>query len=123
MIRRSFLNIPKELSIFLYNIRKTPFGYCVPIWCPYLVRNVKVLEKVQKWGTKLVKGHEQLSNDQRLKSLGIYTLFCLHQHADLIEVFKILNGYYGINASQFLCYPMLPELEVTALSYLSHTPD
>ena len=73
----------------------------VPIWSPYLVRDIEVLEKVQKWATKLIKGYEKLPYDQRLKSLGIYTLFYHRQRGDLIEVFKILNGYYNINPLQF----------------------
>ena len=80
-----------------------------------------LLEKFQKQATKLVKGYKKLSYDQRLKSLGIYTLFCHCQCADLIEVFKILNGYYNINPSQFLCHPILPALEGIGWSYLSHT--
>ena len=75
--------------------------YCAPIWSPYLVRDIQVLEKVQKRATKLVKGYEKLPYEQRLKSLGIYTLFCCHQRGDLIEVFKILNSYYNINPTQF----------------------
>ena len=40
-------------------------------------------------------------------------LFSHHQHADLIEIFKILNGYYDINPSQLLCHATLPALEAT----------
>ena len=75
--------------------------YCAPIWSPYLVRDIEVLEKVQKQATKLVKGYEKLPYEQRLKSLGIYTLFCRRQRGDLIEVFKILNRYYDIKPTQF----------------------
>ena len=90
MIRRSFTNISKELFAFLYTTYVRPhLEYCVPIWSPYLVRNIEVLEKLQKRATKLIKGYKKLPYDQRLKSLGIYTLFCHHQCGDLIEVFKI----------------------------------
>ena len=102
MIRRSFVNISKETFIFLYTTYVRPhLEYCAPIWSPYLVRDILVLEKVQRRATKLVKGYEKFSYEQRLKSLGIYTLFCRHQCGDLIEVFKILNGYYNINPVQF----------------------
>ena len=48
MTRRSFVNVLKELGIFLYKIYVRPhLEYCVPIWSPYLVRDIKVLEKVQ----------------------------------------------------------------------------
>ena len=92
----------KELvvCILVHNIYIRPhLEYCVPIWSPYLVRNIEVLEKVQKQATKLVKGYEILPYDQRLKSF--YTLFCSRQRGDLIVVFKILNGHYDINPSQF----------------------
>ena len=102
IIRRSLTNISKELFVFLYTTYVRPhLEYCVPIWTPYLVRDIEVLEKVQKRATKLIKGYEKLPYDQRLKSLGIYTLFCRRQRGDFIEVFKILNGYYNINPLQF----------------------
>ena len=102
MIRRSFTIISKELFVFLYTTYVRPhLEYYVPIWSPYLVKDIEILEKVQKRATKLIKGYEKLSYDQRLKSLGIYTLFCRRQRGDLIEVFKILNGYYNINPLQF----------------------
>ena len=102
MIRRSFVNISKKLFVFLYTTYVRPhLEYCAPIWSPYLVRDIEVLEKVQKRATKLVKGYEKLPYEQRLKSLGIYTLFCRHQRGDLIEVFKILNRYYDIKPTQF----------------------
>ena len=98
MIRRFFTNISKELFVFLYTTYVRPhLEYCVPIWSPYLVRDIEVLEKVQKWAMKLIKGYEKLPYDQRLKSLGIYVLFCRRLRGDLIKVFKILNGYYNIN--------------------------
>ena len=56
MIRRSFTNISKELFVFLYtNYVRPPLEYCVPIWSPYLVRDIEVLEKVQKRATKLIR--------------------------------------------------------------------
>ena len=60
MIRRSFVNISKELFIFLYTNVRPHLEYCAPIWSPYLVRDIQVLEKVQKQATKLVKGYEKL---------------------------------------------------------------
>ena len=97
--------------------------YCASTWNPYLVRDIEDLEKVQKRATKLVKGYEKLPYEQRLKSLGIYTLFCRCQRGDLIEVFKILNRYYDINPTQFLNHLMLPALEAAVWSFSSHMPD
>ena len=62
-------------------------------WSPYLVKDIDVLEKVQKRAMKLIKGYEKLPWGFRL--------FCRRQWGDLIEVLKILNGYYDINPLQF----------------------
>ena len=113
MIRRSFVNISKKLFIFLYKTYVRPhLEYCVPIWSPYYVKDIEILEKVQKRATKLVRGHNNLPYGQRLRSLDIYSLFCRRQRGDLIEVFKILNGYYNVDASYFL-HHLSPTLEAT----------
>jgi len=33
--------------------------------------------------------------------LGLYSLYCRRQRGDLIETFKILNGYYDIDPAKF----------------------
>ena len=49
MTRRSFVNISKKLFIFLYKTYVRPhLEYCVPIWSPYYVKDIEILEKVQK---------------------------------------------------------------------------
>ena len=103
MIRRAFVNISKELFIFLYRTYVRPhLEYCVPIWSPSLAKDIDALEKVQKRATKMVRGLGNLPYEQRLKSLDLYTLFCRCQRGDLIEVYKILNGYYDIDPTNFL---------------------
>ena len=59
------------------------------------INYIEILGKVQKKATncKLVRGHNNLPYEQRLKSLDMCLLFCRRQRRDLIEVFKILNGY------------------------------
>ena len=64
----------------------TIFFLTVPIWSPYYVKDIEILEKVQKRATKLVRGHNNLLYGQRLRSLDIYSLFCRCQRGDLIEV-------------------------------------
>ena len=56
------------------------------IWSPGLVEDIDALEL-----------ETYVPYEQRLKSLDLYTLFCRCQHSDLIEVYKILNGYYDID--------------------------
>ena len=42
----------------------------------------------------------------------MYSFFCRRQRGDLIEVFKILNGDYNIDATYFL-HHLSPALEAT----------
>ena len=62
-----------------------------------------LLERVHIHATKLVRGLAKLSMtyESRLKSLGLYSLYCWRQQGDLIETFKILKGYYNINCEKF----------------------
>ena len=79
MIRRSFANMSKKLFVFLYTTYVRPhLEYCVSIWNPYLVRDLDVLERIQKRATKLIKGYEKLPYEV-LGHLAIATLFCRRQ--------------------------------------------
>ena len=76
-IKRSFSRISKDLFIFLYKTYVRPhLEYCVQIWCPYLARDVDVLERVQMRATKLVREFAELPYKSRLQKLGIHSLYC-----------------------------------------------
>ena len=59
-----------------------------------------VLERVQMRATKLVREFAELPYKLRLQKLGIHSLYCRRQRGDLIETYKILNGYYDIDWSK-----------------------
>ena len=44
--------------------------YCVQLWCPYLAKDIDLLEKVQMRATKLVKGIGRLPYTTGLQKLG-----------------------------------------------------
>ena len=75
--------------------------YCVQVWNPYLAKDIDVIEKVQRRATKCLQGLSQLSYEDCLKKLDLYSLYCRRQRGDLIEVYKILNGYYNMDSSTF----------------------
>ena len=77
MIRRTFVNISKDLFVFLYKTYVRPhLEYCVQLWCPYLAKDIDMVEKVQMRATKLVKGIARLPYTDRLQKLGLYSLYC-----------------------------------------------
>ena len=61
--------------MFLYKTYvRLHLEYCVRLWCPYLAKDIDILEKVQVRTTKLVKGLERLPYTTRLQKLGVYSL-------------------------------------------------
>ena len=52
-----------------------------------------MLEKVQRRAIKLVYGFNDLTYEQRLRRLDTTTLETRTLRGDLIEVFKIINGF------------------------------
>ena len=71
--------------------------YAVTAWCPYVKKDAKILEKVQRRATKLVHELKNLSYEQRLKKLSLTTLETRRKRGDLIEFYKIATGMSSVN--------------------------
>ena len=57
-----------------------------------------MVEKVQRKATKLVNNISHLQYNSRLSYLGLITLKTRRLRGDLIEMFKIMRGYYDIQS-------------------------
>jgi len=97
MLKRSFKFLSKDLFLFLYKTYIRPhLEYCTPSWSPYLAKDINALERVQHRATKLVKSLSTLPYEDKLVFLQLQSLYCRRQHGDLIEAFKILNGFINV---------------------------
>src|SRR6476469_9199357 len=65
------------------------------VWNPYKLGLIHDIEKVQMRATKLVRECKKLSYDQRLRYLKLSTLRYRRLRGDMIEVYKILHGFYN----------------------------
>ena len=45
--------------------------YCIPVWNRYLVKDVELIEGVQRRATKVVQGIQHWKYDDRLNYLGL----------------------------------------------------
>ena len=93
MIRVSFacLNIQMFLNMYTALVRPL-LEYCVQVWSPYKIGQIKLLERVQRRATRLVPQLKDLCYDDRLAQLGLTRLEERRHRGDMIETYKILTG-------------------------------
>ena len=66
--------------------------YCVQAWSPIYEKDCWLLERVQKRATKMVKHIKDLSYEERLKELGMFSLRYRRLRGDSVLVLGNLGG-------------------------------
>ena len=111
-IKKAFTYMDKEMFLALYLTLVRPLmEYAVQAWPPKLIQDINKLEKVQRRATKLVPEIRDLPYETRLRILGLPLLSERRIRGDMIEGFKILNGFENIDSKKFFKRATEPDLE------------
>ena len=93
-ISRSFDYKSIDIVLPLYKSLVRPLlEYAVQFWNPHYAKDILTLERVQRRATKLIPSLRNLPYKVRLQKLRLHTLELRRLRGQLIEVYKILNGY------------------------------
>ena len=88
--------------------------FASPAWSPWNEADIKILEDVQRMAVKMISGLNQgLSYEEKCAEIGLETLEMRRKKQDLIQAYKILNGFDKIKWEDFYTKSMDRTTRVT----------
>ena len=93
----------QKMFISLYKtLVRTHLDYASSVWAPYKTKDMEILENVQRRCTRLLPYLKDLSYEDHLRMVKLPTLSYHRWRGDLIEVYKMLHGFYDKETASFI---------------------
>ena len=103
LIRRTFKYlVPYIFSKLFKTVVRPHLEYGASVWSPYLKKDIREIEAVQRRATKQINNLKDMSYRERLESLRLPNLLYRRGRGDMIECYKLLNGKYDPEVSNVL---------------------
>ena len=93
LIKRTFLHLtPTVFRILYISLVRSYLDYASIIWNPYLLKDIRALEAVQRCATKMVPDLSMLTYKERLQVLNLPSLYYRRKRIHMITTYKIIRG-------------------------------
>jgi ribonuclease P/MRP protein subunit RPP40 len=102
LIQRTFKNKKLKMMKILYKSLVRPhIDYNIQAWRPHLVKDINILERVQRRATRMIEECKGKNYVERLRLANLTDLETRRSRADLIEVYRIMTGIDRIEMGKF----------------------
>ena len=94
LLKRTVVSYDKNVFLKLYKLLvRSCLEYSTAVWNPRSKRNIQLIEEVQKRMNKNIQGMKDLTYNERLIALNLYSLEKCEHIFDLTEIFKLVNNF------------------------------
>ena len=95
---RSFHYRDRHIFVRLYCTYVRPhLEFCTPVWSPASQHDIRLIESVQMKAVNMISGLAGSTYSEKLEEIGLMSLEMRRRRNDMIQVFKILEGYDNVN--------------------------
>jgi len=102
VIYRTFVSRDRGFLIRMFKTYvRSKLEYATEVWSPYLLKDIELIERVQRLFTRRLPGLSELSYYERLQTLKLQSLEERRLICDLVMVYKIIHGLVDVPVDSF----------------------